>query len=313
MSLRDVYETGFDEDDGKTINQTTCPECAGRLETCGGETTCADCGLIINDYRIDHGGGRQRRRDDTTLERTGAPITPARHDRGLSTEIGWGVDANGNSISNRKSRQLHRLRREHSRARWRSTRERNLGHACGEIARIVSALDLTRSRREEASVIFRRAQEDDLLQGRSVDSIAAGSVYAACRCSGELVTVETVAEASACSVPQVVHAYGVLNEELGLETRLRRPQVFVSNTASACSGVPEQVHYRAIELAGVAESSGVANGRHPAGVGAACLYLASREEGHELTQTTIAEHADVSPVTLRKRYYELREEVLTSV
>lgn len=306
MSLRDVYETGFDEDDGKTINRTTCPECEGDLRTVGGETTCAECGLILDEYRIDHGAEHLFTGGDGR-ERTGAPITPARHDRGLSTEIGWKIDAKGNTLSNRKRRRVHRLRREHGRARYRTKRERNLAHACGEIARMVSALDLTRSRREEASVIFRRAHTADLLVGRSIDSIAAGSVYAACRCSGELVTVESVARVSSCNRAQIVHAYGVLNTELGLDAKLRRPQTFVAKCASACEDVPETVVYRAIELAKIAEKSGVSNGRHPAGVAAACLYLAGREHDVPLTQDAVAERADVSPATLRKRYFELRE------
>ncbi|MFC7114682.1 transcription initiation factor IIB family protein [Natronoarchaeum sp. GCM10025703] len=190
MSLRDVYETGFDEDDGQTTNRTACPECDGGLQTVGGETTCTECGVIVDEYRIDHAAAKRSFAGGTPERtRTGAPLTPARHDRGLSTEIGRRVDANGNSLSSRKRRQLHRLRRQHGRARYRSKKERNLVRACGEIARLVGALDLTRSRREEASVIFRRAHEEDLLRGRSVESTAAGSVYAACRCSGELLTI----------------------------------------------------------------------------------------------------------------------------
>jgi transcription initiation factor TFIIB len=46
MPIRDVYENGFDEECGKTINEDTCPECAGNLVTDGGEISCADCGLI---------------------------------------------------------------------------------------------------------------------------------------------------------------------------------------------------------------------------------------------------------------------------
>jgi transcription initiation factor TFIIB len=45
MSLGNPYETGFDEETGKTISAETCPECDGRLETEGGEITCVECGL----------------------------------------------------------------------------------------------------------------------------------------------------------------------------------------------------------------------------------------------------------------------------
>jgi|GEM_PF-5648054 transcription initiation factor TFIIIB Brf1 subunit/transcription initiation factor TFIIB len=59
MSLRDVYETGFDEDDGQTTNRTACPECDGDLQTVGGETTCTACGAIVDEYRIDHAAAKR--------------------------------------------------------------------------------------------------------------------------------------------------------------------------------------------------------------------------------------------------------------
>jgi len=49
----------------------------------------------------------------------GAPLTAARHDRGLSTEIGRGKDANGNNLW-AKHQRLSRMRREQSRGRFQS-------------------------------------------------------------------------------------------------------------------------------------------------------------------------------------------------
>jgi len=48
MTLRDIYETGFDEDDGKSITIDVCPECGGRLQTTGGETRCTACGCFVS-------------------------------------------------------------------------------------------------------------------------------------------------------------------------------------------------------------------------------------------------------------------------
>ncbi|MFC7166896.1 TFIIB-type zinc ribbon-containing protein [Halospeciosus flavus] len=53
MSSRHIYENGFDEDCGRTLSGT-CPECEGDLETDSGETACEECGLIIDEYRVDH-------------------------------------------------------------------------------------------------------------------------------------------------------------------------------------------------------------------------------------------------------------------
>ena len=66
--------------------------------------------------------------NETNSEQTGAPLTPTRHDRGLSTEIWYKIDGSGNTLSGSKHCQLGRLRREHVRGRWRSKAERNLGN-----------------------------------------------------------------------------------------------------------------------------------------------------------------------------------------
>jgi len=307
MAISDCYQSGFDEENGKEINAETCPECTGDIVTDGGEISCTECGLIVNEYRIDHGPAHFRfgdGRDDR--ERTGAPLTPARHDRGLSTEIGRGVDGKGKPLTGSKRRQLGRLRTQQHRGRWRSKGERNLAHGFGEITRMTAALELPRSIRDQACTLFRRAQEEGLLLGRSIESIAAGSVYAACRCAGVLRTIDEVVDVARADRESVTNAYHVLNRALALKTDTLRPRAYIPQIASDCT-MSDPVRERAIELAEIAEAEGLANGRNPAGVAAACLYLAEKERGSGLTQAALADAADVSVPTLRARYQELRD------
>lgn len=309
MSLRDIYETGFDESTGKTIAAENCPECTGRLLTEGGEISCGDCGLIIDEQRIDPGPEWRDFADEATRERTGAPLTPARHDRGLSTEIGFGnTDANGNVLSGRKRGQLTRLRREHTRARFNSTADRNLAYACSEIRRIASDLDLPPTIIDEASTIYRAAQRESLIMGRSIEAIAAGSVYAACRCRGYRRSVEEIAATARCTVDHVELGYQVVNRELGLAAGPVRVSGLLPQLASDCD-IPDSVRQRARELAAIAEDTGIANGRHPGGVAAACLYKASEEQEAGITQAELAGRANVTAVTLRARYRELQTEL----
>ena len=148
------------------------------------ETVCEDCGLVVAEHRIDHGPEWRRMADDgSTLPRTGAPLTPTRHDRGLSTEIGRKSDGNGNTLSGQKRCQLGRLRREHNRGRWRSKAEQNLAHGLAKTRRVASVLDLPASIHDQACALYRSASSEDLLPGRSIEAVAAASVYAACRCN----------------------------------------------------------------------------------------------------------------------------------
>jgi len=76
MATRDIYETSFDEDVRAESNANQCPECNGRVTTNAVETVCEDCGLIIDEQRIDY-GPEWRAYDDEEGERTGVSLTGA--------------------------------------------------------------------------------------------------------------------------------------------------------------------------------------------------------------------------------------------
>ncbi|WP_276248633.1 TFIIB-type zinc ribbon-containing protein [Haladaptatus sp. YSMS36] len=124
MQRVDVYERHYDESTDQT-DVNSCPECDGRVTMTVAETVCDDCGLVLADDGVDTGPDWRSFDDSENRQRTGAPRTVARHDRGLSTEIGWASTSQGSALSSRKRRRLSRLRTHQSRARFRSKAERN--------------------------------------------------------------------------------------------------------------------------------------------------------------------------------------------
>ncbi|WP_147376676.1 transcription initiation factor IIB, partial [Halopiger aswanensis] len=284
--------------DASQQSQSTlaCPECSGTLITANRETHCRECGLIVDENQIDHGPGWFASDEDSSQRRTGAPLTAGRHDRGLSTEIGRDRDGQGNTLSGRKRRQLNRLRREHRRSQWRSKRERNLATGLGEVRRLVSALGLSDSLREQACSLFRRAQKEDLCRGRSLEGVAAASVYAVSRCNGLGRTLEEISQVATCSRSQLECAYSVMNTELELPTAVPRPQNVLPRLTAEL-GVSNDVQHRALELAALAEDAGITIGCQPHGFAAACLYRAGHELGYLITQQELAEVASTSPKT----------------
>ncbi|ELY62997.1 transcription initiation factor TFB [Natrinema versiforme JCM 10478] len=265
----------------------------------------ARTGLVIDEQRIDH-GPEWRAYDADERERTGAPLTVARHDRGLSTEIGHGTDAHGDELSGQKRRQLARMRREQTRGRWRSKAERNLAHGLGEVRRLASALELSESIRDQACQLFRSAQNEDLLRGRSIEAIAAASVYGACRCNGLSRLVDDVSEMARVAESRVTNVYKTLNEELGLPAEPVSPSMFVPRLASDLE-CPDEIRQRARALAEQAEERGVTTGVHPAGFAAACLYKAGQEQGKWVMQSDVAETGNVTPTTIRTHHETLDE------
>jgi transcription initiation factor TFIIB len=280
----------------------SCPECSGQLQADDCETVCTECGLVVDEHTIDPGPEwRSFADDETNPERTGAPLTRSRHDRGLSTEIGRSTRLKG-----RKRRQMNRLRRQHKRTQIKSKAERNRVYAFTEIGHVVNALDLPESIQERACVLFESAQGEGLLQGRSIEGFAAAAVYATCRTAAVSRTLPEVVDAARATRAELDAAYDAMNTDLGLPTGPIHPREYLARFASRLD-LSQAIERRARELAERAREAAIDNGRNPSGVAAACLYTAAREHGASLTQKEAANVADVTPVTLRSTYYDLTD------
>lgn len=289
----------------ETDSSGICPECEGRLRTRGTETICEECGLISDEDAIDRGPEWRSfdEEDGTNRKRTGAPLTRSRHDRGLSTEIGYGSGSDSgysSRITGRKRRQIARLRREHNRARISSKVERNQVYGFAEIRRINGSLSLSESAREQACALFESAQSEGLFQGRSLEGFAAAAMYATCRTRSVARTIDEIAAVARADSDELSVAYDALNRELGLPTGPIDPTQYLPRYASKLD-LGTAVERRAREHVATLLEEGLVGGRNPSGIAAACLYTAAgeREEWPTVTQAAAAEVADVAPVTIR--------------
>lgn len=290
-------------------DRTRCPECDDRVVRVErtAEIVCEGCGLVIETAEPDSGpewrAFDQEERD--AKSRVGAPTTPSLHDRGLSTRIGWkDADGFGRAIEPRKRRRLSRLRTWDERFRSRDSRDRNLKFALGEIDRMSSALGVPQPTRETASVLYRRALDQDLLPGRSIEGVATAAVYAATRLDGIPRSIDEVAAVSRVDDLEIERTYRYVVRELAVEVPPTRPTEYLGRFASAldCSDETER---RARELLETAIEAGVHSGKHPVGMAASALYAAARSTDDELTQSKISDAATVSEVTIGYRYREV--------
>jgi len=297
-------------EDGETSAQT-CPECDGLLVTDDGhaETVCADCGLVVEEEGIDRGPEWRAfdAREKDEKSRVGAPTTNTMHDKGLSTNIDWrDQDAYGNSLDSRQRQKMQRLRKWNERFRTRDAKERNLKQALGEIDRMASALGLPDNVRETASVIYRRALDENLLPGRSIEGVSTSCVYAAARQAGVPRSLDEIADVSRVEKSEVARTYRYVVRELGLEIQPADPESYVPRFASDLD-LSEEAEHRARGLLQTAKEKGVHSGKSPVGLAAAAVYAASLLTNEKTTQAAVSEVADISEVTIRNRYHELLE------
>ncbi|PSQ63458.1 MAG: transcription initiation factor IIB 2 [Halobacteriales archaeon SW_8_66_22] len=288
-----------------------CPECSGKLivDDEHGETVCTECGLVVEEDSVDRGPEWRAfdAQEKDQKSRVGAPTTNMMHDKGLSTNIDWrDKDAYGNALGAKQRKKMQRLRKWNERFRTRDSKERNLKQALGEIDRMASALGLPENVRETASVIYRRALDENLLPGRSIEGVSTASVYAAARQAGVPRSLDEITEVSRVEKSEIARTYRYVVRELGLEVKPADPESYVPRFASSLE-LSEEAEMRARQLLQNAKEQGVHSGKSPVGLAAAAVYAAALLTNEKTTQAAVSEVADISEVTIRNRYHELLE------
>lgn len=275
------------------------------------EIICMNCGLVLTDRIIDEGpewrAFDQEQRDKRA--RVGAPLTFTIHDKGLSTMIDWrNRDSYGKDLAPKRRAQIYRLRKWQRRIRVSDATERNLAYALSELDRMASSLGLPRTVREIAAMLYRRAVEQRLIRGRSIEGVAAAALYAACRQSRIPRTLDEVAEVSRVGKKEIGRSYRFIARELRLSIPPTSPIDYVPRFISELKLLGE-VQAEAVQILKMAASQGLTSGRGPTGVAAAAIYVASVLGNSRRTQREVAAVARVTEVTVRNRYKELVEKL----
>ncbi len=286
-----------------------CPECASTnlfWNKEKGEIICKDCGLVVEDRMVDFtqewrsfdSEGAERRR------RTGAPMTYTEYDQGLGTEVGQKGDLF--RLSGKERNKFYRLRKWQYRIS--TAIERNLKLALAELKRVSSYLKLPKSVEEEAARIYTLAVQRGLVRGRSMESVVAGALYAACRRHEVPRTLDELSETSGIEKKEIGRTYRFVTRELGISILPSNPADYIARFASALK-LSAETQSHAIEVLEAAQREELTSGRGPTGIAAAALYVAALVHGEKRTQREVADVAGVTEVTIRNRYKELLEKL----
>jgi transcription initiation factor TFIIB len=291
-----------------------CPECASKnlvhdYDT--GETICGDCGLVLYEQTLDKGPEWRAftLEEKASRSRVGLPTSFSVHDKGLSTSICQiDRDAFGRKLSLATRLQMWRLRKWQIRSRVHSSIDRNLAQAMAELERLSGKVNVSPPIKEKAAVIYRKALDKRLVRGRSINSIAAAALYAACRKSGSSRTLSEIAEVSLVDRKDVARCYRLLLQELDFHMPTADPLMYVSKIAEQ-NGVSGKTQGAVVEILREARRKRIIAGKDPIGLAAAALYIACLQNGEKKTQKEIAEVAGVTEVTVRNRYKALAKQL----
>ena len=290
-----------------------CPICGGtRLvyDPTRGEIICADCGYVIQEREIDRGPEWRAftAEEREKRSRVGAPISRLTPDS-LATDIDWrSRDAAGREIGLKKKIEMLRLRKWHIRARVQSSIERNLSQASIELERLGSQLGLPQYAMDRALEIYKKALETGLVRGRSIESVMAAAVYAACREKKIPRTLDEIARYTRAGRKDVARCYRLLVRETQVKVPLPNPIDFAPRIGEILK-LSTQTIKKAIEILNKAQKMGLTAGKDPAGLAAAAIYIAALLSGEVRTQKEVARAAQVTEVTVRNRYKELAKKL----
>jgi transcription initiation factor TFIIB len=295
-------------------NTMLCSICKSNqiiTDTESGELICSKCGQVISD-KVQQAGPEWRNfaqsssnESNDSRSRVGMSTSLARHDMGLSTIIGrTDRDASGQKIDAVMRTTMDRLRTWDYRTQIRSATDRNLRNAFFQLDVLKDKLGLSDSIVEKVAYIYRKAQERQLVRGRTISGVLAAAIYIACREMGISRTLKDIATYSNVKFKEVAKSYRLLCLELDLKIPIVDPMKYIAKVANKAN-LNEKTKRQAAEIMDNVVKKEVSVGKNPMGLAASVLYISSMKTGENITQSDLSNAAGVTEVTLRNRYKDL--------
>jgi len=283
-----------------------------------GEIICSTCGIVISDKNQSNDpewrnfGHTERSvtpfvSTEATRERAGPPTSLANYDKGLYTVIGEkDYDVNGRQLDPLFRYSMHKIRVHDVRTKS-TSRDRSRRKAFTELDKLKDKLGLSDAIVEKTAYIYRKVEKRGLIRGRTTPSILAASLHIACREIKVPKTLKEIAKASNIRLKTLSKDYRLLLTELNLKVPNNDLIHCVFKVGNALH-MAENTKRRAIELVDLINEKDkhtYASGKDPMGLAATALFVASSNNGENMTQREIASAAGLAAVTIRCRLKEI--------
>jgi transcription initiation factor TFIIB len=226
---------------------------------------------------------------------------------GLATIIGKAnKDSTGRKLNASMNSAMERLRTWDARTRVHAAGHRNLMKAFRELDRLKDKLGLSDVIVQKTAYIYRKAQDKQLIRGRSTSSILAAAIYIACREMGAQRTLGDVTKIADVKRKDLSRSYRLLILELDIKVPLADPMKCIIKIANR-AGLSEKTRRMAMSTMNELVQKEMTAGKDPMGIAATVLYQTCLSNGETITQKGIAEAAGVTEVTVRNRFNDLKK------
>jgi transcription initiation factor TFIIB len=275
-----------------------------------GEIICSNCGHVISEKALET---QAEWRAFTTDEvnnrsRTGMPTSLARHDKGLATIIGRAnKDASGQILDAAMRTTMERLRTWDFRTQAHTSTDRNLRQAFEHLDKLKDKLGLSDAIIEKTAYIYRKAQENGMVRGRTINSVLAASLYIACRELEVSRTLKDIAAISNIKRKELARMYRLMFFKLNVKIPIVDPLKCIAKISNKIN-LSERTKRQAISIMNDVTKKEISAGKDPMGIAATVLYLSCLKTDEYRSQIDIASAAGVTEVTIRNRFKDLKSQ-----
>jgi transcription initiation factor TFIIB len=268
----------------------TCKTYPAITDSERGEIFCGGCGLVLVDNMSDisHENNGYSSEDFMKMARTGPATSLTMNDRGLSTVIGTNKDSTGKAISGKTKYEFNRLRTWDQRSKSRQTA--SLSKAFTKLHGMKTKLGIPNNVVENAAYIYRKAVNAKLTRGRTMNSLIAASLYAACRENNIPRTLDDIAKAGNVERRILSRDLRTIIKKLELHLNQYDTTSFISKISNNMNLKEETKRDEQITA-----------GKHPVAQAAASLYISCIMNGEKISQKKFSVESGVSDVTIRNR------------
>jgi len=272
-----------------------------------GERACQNCGLVMQERLecLENDASAKFEKDQSGLH-TGMPSTLAQADKGLSTLIPYSsTDVNGSTLSLKQRQNMQTIIRWNKISNSNRSYHRNLKNAFSVLLRIKDKLSLSDPVTEKSAYYYRKVLDLKVIKGRSIKGFVVAAAYTACRESGVLRSLDEISKAVDTDRVFAGKCYRLMLRRL----RVRLPEIDARSHLTRIAnnaGITELTLRKAAEMMAKLKDDAVSCGKDPKALAVAVLYGACLVKGDKVSQVNLSRAADLSIVTLRKRFQDVR-------
>jgi len=278
----------------------TCKTYPAITDSERGEIVCGGCGLILLQNMADasYENNGYSSEDFMKLSRTGPATSLTMNDRGLSTVIGTNKDSTGKTLSSKTKYEFNRLRTWDQRSKSRKTA--SFSKAFTLLHGMKTKLGISDNVVENAAYIYRKVVDAKLTRGRTMASLIAASLYAACRENNIPRTLDDIANAGNVERRILSRDLRTIIKKLELNLNQYDTSSFISKISNNMN-LREKTKRDAFKILDLCEKKQITAGKHPVAQAAASLYISCIMNGEKISQKKFAVESGISDVTIRNR------------